>query len=200
MTSLIDTSALAIASESDDSSKMTTTMPPCSVGERYSCPCPAVDGQTMIYQTTWMHTWQEHQSEFIICAPLSSSGSAADYADSLFGDAADAWRDDDFKDPESEPEPEEVQQTVVTADVDAAPSVMAQWGWQHYTRWGWVRPLVNEPSPMDIAVYEWLADLFRRERFEAVQWPWKEGDNQWWVGVDVCPSTIALDDLPLQVP
>ena len=52
---------------------------------------------------------------------------------------------------------------------------------------------------MDLAVYDWLSSLFRRECFEAVQWPWKQGDNQWWVGIDVCPSTIALEDIPFQV-
>ena len=155
----------------------------------------------MSYQANWMHTGNDYLADFVICAPLSSSGSAADYEDSLPGDLSGERRTDDVKDdPEAEPEPDaRQQQQVVTTDVDAAPSVMAQCGWQHYTAWGWVRPLVNEPSPMDLAVYDWLSSLFRRECFEAVQWPWKQGDNKWWVGIDVCPSTIALEDIPFQV-
>ena len=147
-----------------------------------------------------MHNGHECLADFVVCAPFSSSGSAADYEDSLPGDLSGERRCDDAKDdPEAEPEPDAMQQQVVTTDVDAAPSVMAQCGWQHYTAWGWVRPLVNEPSAMDLAVYNWLTVLFRRECPEAVLWPWKRGDNEWWIRLDVCPATILLADLPFQV-
>ena len=197
MTSTVET-ALAIVSESDDSSEIKTMMLPCSVCGCYSCTCPA-GGQTMIYQACWMHAGH-YPTDFVICVPLSSSGSAADYEDSLPGDLVEESRNDDAKDdPEAEPEPGEVQQEVASTDSEPTPTLMAQYGWQHYKAWGWVRPLVNEPSAMDLAVYNWLTVLFRRECSESVLWPWKRGDNEWFIRIDVCPATILLADLPFQV-
>ena len=199
MCSTVET-ALAIVSESDDSTEIKTMMLPCSVCGCYSCTCPA-GGQTMMYQACWMHTGHDYPTDFVICAPLSSSGSAADYEDSLPGNLVGERRNDDVKDddPEAEPEPEEVQQQVASTKSDTTPTLLAQCGWQHYTAWGWLRPLVNEPSAMDLAVYNWLTVLFRRECPEAVLWPWKRGDNEWWIRIDVCPATILLADLPFHV-